>query len=218
MTAYLAVTAHWITADWVLRSEVLGFSELEGSHSGENIGQELNDLIKKFEISDRLQNITADNVSVNDKAVCIVGNELDVDGYAFDAQEQRSQYTTFTDFSADSQLITINSCFSHAVAIGEGSFLSALSPRPKAPKVTKVASNAATLQKHSESNTGELDDDNKDTEEEIEDMLKELETATSNLECATQDLGLTPHDEKLLKTLLLKIRGFIAKVGVISES
>jgi hypothetical protein len=92
MTAYLGVTVHWITANWELRSELLGFSELPGSHSGENIGHELHNLLQKFGISDKVQNITADNVSVNDKAVRIVGDELSSEGHVFIASEQRSQY------------------------------------------------------------------------------------------------------------------------------
>jgi hypothetical protein len=34
MIAYLALMAHFITDDWQLQSELLSFSELEGSHSG----------------------------------------------------------------------------------------------------------------------------------------------------------------------------------------
>jgi hypothetical protein len=96
------------------------------------------------------------------------------------------------------------SCYSHAVAIGEGSFLSALSPKPKDPKTAKAT--PTTLQ------GGEIDEDEEDTEEEIEEMLKELETATNDLEQGAKTLQLSSQDEKLLKKLLLKIRGFIAKV------
>jgi hypothetical protein len=99
MTAYLGIMAHWITADWELRSELLGFSELEGSHSGENIGHELHDLLQKFRTRDKVQNITADNVSMNDKAVHIVGEELSSEGHAFVTNEQRSQYAASTQSS-----------------------------------------------------------------------------------------------------------------------
>jgi hypothetical protein len=50
MTAYLAVTGHWITSEWKLHSKLLAFSELEGSHSGENIGEELYKVLKKYGI------------------------------------------------------------------------------------------------------------------------------------------------------------------------
>jgi hypothetical protein len=54
MTAYLAVMAHWLTEDWQLRSELLAFSELGGSHSGENIGQELYNVAYKYDIEDKV--------------------------------------------------------------------------------------------------------------------------------------------------------------------
>jgi hypothetical protein len=88
MTSYLAVTGHWITREWYLRSELLSFSELEGSHSGENIGEELYNIMGNFGIQDKIhesaisqhghdltiyvtqtQNITSDNVTVNDKSM-----------------------------------------------------------------------------------------------------------------------------------------------------
>jgi hypothetical protein len=71
-----------------------------------------------------------------------------------------------------------HSCYSHAVAIGEGSFLSALSLKPKDLKTAK----AAPATSHGASNADEIDDDDKDTEEEIKKMLKELEATTSDLE------------------------------------
>jgi hypothetical protein len=55
MIAYLAVTAHFFTADWELRSELLSFRELEGRHTGENISKELYDVIKEFGIQDKVR-------------------------------------------------------------------------------------------------------------------------------------------------------------------
>jgi len=57
MTAYLAVTGHWLTEDWKLHSELLSFSELEGSHSGENIGEELYNVLKKYGINHKVSAI-----------------------------------------------------------------------------------------------------------------------------------------------------------------
>jgi len=54
MTSYLGVTAHWLTQDWRLCSELLSFSEIEGSHSSENLGEELYNVLKKFKISDKV--------------------------------------------------------------------------------------------------------------------------------------------------------------------
>lgn len=54
MIAYLAVTAHFFTADWELCSELLSFRELEGRHTGKNISEELYEVIKKFGIQDKV--------------------------------------------------------------------------------------------------------------------------------------------------------------------
>jgi hypothetical protein len=41
MRAYIAVTTHYINDDWELKSELLAFEELEGSHTGENLAEVL---------------------------------------------------------------------------------------------------------------------------------------------------------------------------------
>lgn len=54
MTAYLAVTIHWIDKDWCLRGEILSFAEIEGSHSGENMSEILYDVFKDYGILDKV--------------------------------------------------------------------------------------------------------------------------------------------------------------------
>ncbi|RDB19757.1 hypothetical protein Hypma_013237 [Hypsizygus marmoreus] len=54
MQAYLAVTAHYITDDWVLRAELLTFDELAGSHSGENTAEVLYDILDKTKIKEKV--------------------------------------------------------------------------------------------------------------------------------------------------------------------
>jgi hypothetical protein len=50
LVAYLAVTAHWINNEWDLHLELLAFVELEGSHSGKNIRQELYSILLQASI------------------------------------------------------------------------------------------------------------------------------------------------------------------------
>ncbi len=54
MEAYIGVTVHFITADWKLRTEVLSFDELDGSHSGENQAEHLHSIVKDFEIQNKV--------------------------------------------------------------------------------------------------------------------------------------------------------------------
>ncbi|KAG0703365.1 hypothetical protein DFH29DRAFT_761920, partial [Suillus ampliporus] len=51
--SYLAITAHWMSEHWQLQSELLSFSEIQGSHSGENLGTELYNILKQFGICDK---------------------------------------------------------------------------------------------------------------------------------------------------------------------
>jgi hypothetical protein len=98
-----------------------------------------------------------------------------------------------------------NSCFSHAIAIAEGKFLSNLTPSSK----KKPALNNQVDSSPSEDiRAGEVDPDvdDEDTEEEIEELVKEVEEVLA-------DLPQNSEPSKLAAKLLLKVRGFIAKVG-----
>lgn len=54
MTAYLAVTIHWIDKDWCLCGEILSFTEIESSHSGENMSEILYNVFKSYGILDKV--------------------------------------------------------------------------------------------------------------------------------------------------------------------
>jgi hypothetical protein len=69
MTSYLAITGHWLSSEWELRSELLSFSELEGSHSGENIGQELYDFLQKYDIRDKVIVIIYGSIYISEKII-----------------------------------------------------------------------------------------------------------------------------------------------------
>ena len=99
----------------------------------------------------------------------------------------------------------MNSCFSHAIAIAEGKFLSNLAP----PSKKKPASNIQVGSSPSEDiRMGEVDPDvdDEDTEEGIKVLVNEIEEASA-------DLPQDSKQSKLAAKLLLKVRGFIAKVS-----
>lgn len=54
MTAYLAVTVHYIDSEWKLQAELLTFDELSGSHTGENTGQVLYNILNATGIKDKV--------------------------------------------------------------------------------------------------------------------------------------------------------------------
>ena len=42
---YVAVTAHWIDSEWKMHEQIIGFPEIEGSHTGANIRSILGDTL-----------------------------------------------------------------------------------------------------------------------------------------------------------------------------
>lgn len=47
---YLTVTAHWIDSDWILHENILAFTEIVGSHTGENTGRILIETFEEYGI------------------------------------------------------------------------------------------------------------------------------------------------------------------------
>lgn len=54
MTAYFGMMVHFITNDWDLRSELLSFNELDGSHTGENQALHMYNVLRKFGILNKV--------------------------------------------------------------------------------------------------------------------------------------------------------------------
>ena len=54
MTPYLGITAHYIDGDWEMRSVLIYFGELPGSHSGENIAKQIYDVLVEYHIVDKV--------------------------------------------------------------------------------------------------------------------------------------------------------------------
>ena len=59
--SYVAVTCHWISADWCLMSAVLGVSISNVSHTAEEIVSLLNELGVKYTLEDSLDAVATDN-------------------------------------------------------------------------------------------------------------------------------------------------------------
>lgn len=61
----MAVTGHFIDADWNYREILLGFKPLHGTHSSTNPSAVLLDLLQQHQIMDWVLAITTDNASNN---------------------------------------------------------------------------------------------------------------------------------------------------------
>lgn len=60
-----AITAHWIDEDWNLQEALLDFRHIEGHHDGENLANEVFEVLDEYEICEKLFCITADAAGNN---------------------------------------------------------------------------------------------------------------------------------------------------------
>ncbi|KAJ5318500.1 hypothetical protein N7476_004920 [Penicillium atrosanguineum] len=67
--AILGVIGHWVSTDFKYQERVLEFTELAGSHSGENMAETLQKMLVELQIEEKLLTITADNASNNETLV-----------------------------------------------------------------------------------------------------------------------------------------------------
>jgi hypothetical protein len=51
---YNGAKGHYIDDNWVLQNRLISFSELEGSHSGENAANDLYKLLKLYDIRSKV--------------------------------------------------------------------------------------------------------------------------------------------------------------------
>ena len=66
---FLCVTLHFIDQNWILKTQVIAFRYIPGKHSGANMALVLENILKEYQIEDRILSITMDNASNNDKLV-----------------------------------------------------------------------------------------------------------------------------------------------------
>ncbi|MBW0560752.1 hypothetical protein O181_100467, partial [Austropuccinia psidii MF-1] len=67
VTAYMAVTGHFINANLNLILVLFGLSEVEGDHSGALLAKHFLNIIQRYNISNQIVCITSDNASVNNQ-------------------------------------------------------------------------------------------------------------------------------------------------------
>ena len=79
--AYMCVTAHWLDKRWVLRSVVMDFVELPGSHSAIAIAERFRKCLREFGVEHKVRAITLDNASANVAAMRYLSNDP---GFQFD--------------------------------------------------------------------------------------------------------------------------------------
>ncbi|CAA7268998.1 unnamed protein product [Cyclocybe aegerita] len=91
LEGYMAVTVHYAakskeTGNLLIRTQLVAFRQLYGSHSGINIGKVFLQIIKEIDCLNKLSMFTMDNASNNDTMMEDLENELHKLGIPFDRE------------------------------------------------------------------------------------------------------------------------------------
>jgi len=88
--AILAVVGHWTTSEYKKETATLGMRELLKEHEGVNIAPLLYEVVKEYEIEDKLGWFMADNPGSNDTALRALDKILQEKGFeGFNPEERR---------------------------------------------------------------------------------------------------------------------------------
>jgi hypothetical protein len=74
--AFLGVLGYWINDDWELEEVLLGFEEIHGSHTGENMASIIVEVLKRYGIEGQLLGFTSDSASNNGTLTKALKSEL----------------------------------------------------------------------------------------------------------------------------------------------
>ena len=87
--AFLGVVVHWMDENLRLHSTVLGLRRFRGRHTGENQAKHFWDIIKTYQITEKIGYLTLDNTSNNDTALQHIAKYLPELGQEFNPTQRR---------------------------------------------------------------------------------------------------------------------------------
>jgi len=67
LPANVAITAHWIDAEFILNEALLTFQQIKGSHTGIHLAEFVYEALDRYGLCNNLFCITSDNASNNDR-------------------------------------------------------------------------------------------------------------------------------------------------------
>lgn len=76
---YIAVTAHYVDAKWVLHSKILSFCEVFPPHSGEVLASKVHECLIEWGIERKVFTLTLDNATANDNMQDVLRDRLNLD-------------------------------------------------------------------------------------------------------------------------------------------
>ena len=89
MLICLAITGHWIDDDWKLHEALMEFKYVEGHHYGEILGEKVYDVLKDYDICQKLFCITGDGASNNGTMCEEIERLLSEEGISWSAKKNR---------------------------------------------------------------------------------------------------------------------------------
>ncbi|CAI5946985.1 unnamed protein product [Closterium sp. NIES-65] len=75
--AFMGVTGHYVTSDFLLKQAVIDFRELKGSHTGDLIADELEEVLWEWGLEKMLFAVTCDNAENNSRAMRLLAGVPD---------------------------------------------------------------------------------------------------------------------------------------------
>ncbi|CAI5989911.1 unnamed protein product [Closterium sp. NIES-64] len=75
--AFMGVAAHYVTSDFQLKQAVIDFRELKGSHTGDLIADELEEVLREWGLEKMLFAVTCDNAENNSRAMRLLAGVPD---------------------------------------------------------------------------------------------------------------------------------------------
>ncbi|KIJ35444.1 hypothetical protein M422DRAFT_262406 [Sphaerobolus stellatus SS14] len=91
MDSYLGITGHYVNKAWELEDDIIGFKELSGSHSGNNLAEYVVECLIELGIEKKLGWITTDNATNNDTMVKHIEELLFKKGIEWDSSTRHIQ-------------------------------------------------------------------------------------------------------------------------------
>jgi hypothetical protein len=86
----IAITAHWTSVEYTIKTSLLAIREVQGKHSGENISETVYDVAKEYNIVDRLGYFMMDGAGNNNTAIVHLNRRIRRDGgIGFNPVERR---------------------------------------------------------------------------------------------------------------------------------
>lgn len=168
---YLSVTAHYIYAppeapnEWELQHKVIGYTEIEGSHSGANTAAVILRVVDRYDIRKKIGWATSDNASTNDRAMVVLQRVLDdPGGRHWIARKRRGR------------------CMEHTIHLGAKSFIEAICPTPARLRKAKVSNVSESVPGNRKATVEDVEDESELLSEDDDWIYEDLPSPGNEVE------------------------------------